>query len=80
MTAKNRSRIKRYGKRLYEDKMETVTKEKAPYAKENQKTVNLRFHREIDEDIIKKLDSVRSMREYIRKLIREDIAKEKNQD
>ena len=50
-------------------------KASANYAKKMTKCVNLAFNKKTDADILEKLDQVDSKMGYIKKLIREDIAK-----
>lgn len=45
------------------------------WRKAHQRAINLHFNVESDEDIIKKLDSVPSKADYVRRLIREDLKK-----
>ena len=45
------------------------------YDKEHRRNYGFRLHNEIDRDIIEKLVSVPSMQGYIKRLIREDIAR-----
>ena len=47
----------------------------AKYDKEHRRTYGFRLHKEIDRDIIEKLDSVPSMQGYIKSLIRADITR-----
>lgn len=42
--------------------------------------INVRFHLEYDRDILEKLDSVPNKADYIRRLIRQDIASKKEEN
>ena len=44
---------------------------------DNRKQVNIKLDVERDKDILEKLESVDNVRGYLKKLIREDIEKEK---
>ena len=50
------------------------------YKREKMVQFNLRFGKELDADILEKLDSVPNKRQYIIRLIREDIAREAQSD
>lgn len=54
---------------------EAQKKASANYAKKMTKCVNLAFNKKTDADILEKLDQVDSKMGYIKKPIREDIAK-----
>lgn len=54
---------------------EAQKKASANYAKKMTKCVNLAFNKKTDADILEKLNQVDSKMGYIKKLIREDIAK-----
>lgn len=45
------------------------------WRKENTRCINVRFNIENDRDILEKLDSVPNKAEYIRQLIKQDIAR-----
>ena len=51
------------------------TKAKDRYGKENTRPLKLKLNLELDADIIAKLESEPSMQGYIKRLIREDIAR-----
>lgn len=57
---------------------EAQKKASANSAKKMTKCVNLAFNKKTDADILEKLDQVDSKMGYIKKLIREDIEKSKN--
>lgn len=50
----------------------------AKYDAENALKVGFKFNKKTDPDIIEKLESVENKQAYIKKLIREDIAKTKS--
>ena len=54
---------------------EAQKKASANYAKKMTKCVNLAFNKKTDADILEKLEQVDSKMGYIKKQIREDIAK-----
>ena len=51
-------------------------KAQAKYDAENTRQVHLKLNRNTDKDVLEKLDEVQSKQGYIKRLIREDLAKE----
>ena len=51
-------------------------KAQAKYDAENTRQVHLKLNRNTDKDVLDKLDEVPSKQGYIKRLIREDLAKE----
>ena len=51
-------------------------KAQAKYDAENTRQVHLKLNRNTDKDVLEKLDEVPSKQGYIKRLIREDLAKE----
>ncbi len=50
-------------------------KAQAKYDAENTRQVHLKLNRNTDKDVLEKLDEVQSKQGYIKRLIREDLAK-----
>lgn len=55
---------------------EALKKAQAKYKKESTIIVNIRLHKELDADIIERLNEVHSKQGYIKDLIRADIKKD----
>lgn len=55
---------------------EAQIKAQAKYDAENTRQVHLKLNRRTDSDILERLDAVPSKQGYIKRLIREDLAKE----
>ena len=51
-------------------------KAQAKYDAENTRQVHLKLNRNTDKDVLARLDEVQSKQGYIKRLIREDLAKE----
>ncbi len=58
-----------------EEARRAKTAAKARYDRENTRPLKLKLNLKLDADIIAKLDSEPSMQGYIKRLIREDIAR-----
>lgn len=59
---------------------EAKKKSKARFDKLNTRHVSLKFNVRTDADILQKIDEVGSTQTYIKKLIREDIAKQNKRE
>lgn len=55
---------------------EAQIKAQAKYDAENTRQVHLKLNRRTDSDVLERLDNVPSKQGYIKRLIREDLAKE----
>lgn len=55
---------------------ETQIKAQKKYDAENTRQVHLKLNRRTDSDVLERLDNVPSKQGYIKRLIREDLAKE----
>ena len=69
--AETRGRKKKYTTKRQREK--AVSEQNNKWKKEHTRCINVRYHLVYDQDILNKLDSVKSKADYIRQLIRKDI-------
>ena len=60
-----------------EEGMKKLALYKAQYDQENTRQIKFKFNKKTDADILEKLDSLSNKQSYIKRLIREDIARNK---
>ena len=52
----------------------------AQYDRENTRRINLKLNKKTDDDIIKWLEAQKNIQGYLKRLIREDMQKEENEN